>query len=858
MKFIDCGVTSDRFNHQTFTMLKKKQLSLFWGSSPSYVVAMIQCCQFGYAISAGILIIFWDKIQKDAFLPATDLLIALLVCYTVFVLVLARVLPRYTMCMSLGALVDRKRLKEITARYKLEEAIAAAATSSTNEASGEETIVSESDDSSRFSVPKLSSLAELVTTKTEDLRTSHSFRLGDASESTRVQKRSVRRMKSYSDSRSIAMMRQYGRASSIPETSTENEADTWVGSVRLKTSPSLGDLSIASFDAQNSETLQIEGSPDNHVGEEGTEVRQQIGAAPLESVDAPTPSRDENSPGKTPAMWILAYAHTLQYRFVSEILGTMVAFFCVGMRVEGLLIASGEIKDYETTINFSLGISFWCETVWLIAMLCSSAFILYIAERNGSNPKLRISCFLDVFLCGLCLGLLMWSEVQRCCTDDDFESDCCGAFGSRTFGGLGNVEPFTSLIGLRVLRYYASRKLIILQSICCFESSICDTESEEHKESVHQHGHGRSLQTKKATIAELWREAITAHSDIVTAHGEFSGELLKAMLGVRVEAVGQRSTSNNTTANNTPRVTIQEPVNEAIVKTYPLISDEFAVYESNSLNDLVKPDAKLILPMRRCDWMLPPLVDHWRAVDVVMTEKEIVLLEAIDLETPSNGQEKQTQHITQRILAATRGGKDVRLRDAVVGRKILGHVDLSAVDMVTVERYPPTLSKEFDVDRDHELDLLKDEYWEDHVSPLPKASRSARWKSVTEDQLKIHTSAGGIFYLRFFCDLKANEGRMDTSLLAIAALEWCHAIVRNRGPQHLAQKLPHFGDGQIELEMGDYLQVVLRGQENHHNGRLEAWVKRAASHVRKPSMHRLTSTGSQVAVDQESMNDSNV
>lgn len=96
------------------------QKSLFWGNRPSYVIAAIQFMQFGYAIALAVCLIFWDTIEKGPVNMATFLL-TIFACYSIFVLVTAQTLPRYTMCTSLGQLVDKRRLNETLANYHLEE-----------------------------------------------------------------------------------------------------------------------------------------------------------------------------------------------------------------------------------------------------------------------------------------------------------------------------------------------------------------------------------------------------------------------------------------------------------------------------------------------------------------------------------------------------------------------------------------------------------------------------------------------------------------------------------------------------------------------------------------------------------------
>ena len=99
------------------------QLDLFWGSDPQYIIGAFQFMQLGYAIAASILLIFWDSIDvMYASVRAKHLITSLILCYLIFLWILAQVVPRYTLCISLGQLVNRRRLHETLAKYKLEEA----------------------------------------------------------------------------------------------------------------------------------------------------------------------------------------------------------------------------------------------------------------------------------------------------------------------------------------------------------------------------------------------------------------------------------------------------------------------------------------------------------------------------------------------------------------------------------------------------------------------------------------------------------------------------------------------------------------------------------------------------------------
>ena len=99
------------------------QLDLFWLNDPHLVIGAFQFMQLGYAIAASILLIFWDYIDVYyASISGKWFVMALVLCYLTFLWIMAQVVPRYTLCTSLGQLVNPRRLQETLAKCKLEEA----------------------------------------------------------------------------------------------------------------------------------------------------------------------------------------------------------------------------------------------------------------------------------------------------------------------------------------------------------------------------------------------------------------------------------------------------------------------------------------------------------------------------------------------------------------------------------------------------------------------------------------------------------------------------------------------------------------------------------------------------------------
>jgi hypothetical protein len=101
------------------------QLSLFWGRNTKYITIMIQVMQFGFALALSILLIFWFKIDsKDVpKIPGYYYLVCVLLCFSCFVYIMSHVVPRFTLCSSIGQMVDKTRLHETLARHRLEVAL---------------------------------------------------------------------------------------------------------------------------------------------------------------------------------------------------------------------------------------------------------------------------------------------------------------------------------------------------------------------------------------------------------------------------------------------------------------------------------------------------------------------------------------------------------------------------------------------------------------------------------------------------------------------------------------------------------------------------------------------------------------
>ena len=107
-----------------YTKTVVDQRDLFWGSNPRIVIVIIQYMQFGFAFAFSVVFTFHQEIQankslSNVFFPYPFLGFAL--TYVIFLMIMTDVLPWYTLCTSMGQLVNQERLHESLAEMKLEE-----------------------------------------------------------------------------------------------------------------------------------------------------------------------------------------------------------------------------------------------------------------------------------------------------------------------------------------------------------------------------------------------------------------------------------------------------------------------------------------------------------------------------------------------------------------------------------------------------------------------------------------------------------------------------------------------------------------------------------------------------------------
>lgn len=634
-----------------------------------------------------------------------------------------------------------------------------------------------------------------------------------------------------------------------------------------------------------------------------------------------------------------------RYPVVSHVFGTIAVFFLIGMRVEAMNAVTGIYDASDNTWELPLNYSFWTEFTWYLFFIIMGIFLVWSVPTAESTTEqeriITISGAMDLLLTVVCLILLIMSEVERCCDsdgdsedyhdlnatddhrsflmrflaeestsstntyDDDIWTQCCPPWGFRTHGGLGSIEPFTALIGLRILRFSAARYIV---RTCWFNNldshSFVGTEqengTEEHGHHGHGHGHGGAT-GQKGTALELWESAISKYPHIVERYGQFSSELFQAMLGLDVidygpsvpkavapmtEGQGTVTAESNDAPNNgkeeedaiQPKSTpVGQPLYKLNGEQYACLSakcqgiilagklgkpvklkcnpaegahlgqdlptlqehsgsevkhnfefevdDERVNLEESADSSFIAPNARLIRSMRRCDRRLYPLLQEWLAVDVVMTEYEIVYFEAKDEDLSDLPPEDKAAKAAMLLaIQKTKGGKGLRLVDVAIGRKVVGHLNMSDITELHVVRDMPLMDVSHLIEAEpafnHENDEYASEYWYKHTHiETPKHSRNVRWAKVKEDRLKLY-SVHGTLVLRFFSDLNDVEARLEASnnedelngdLKKNVAFQWAQTVAHICGKDQLKQVLPHFGTDDSE-ELRDYLEVV-----HHHN-----------------------------------------
>ena len=890
--------------------MAEEQRNLFWLGDPQLVVTMIQFMQFGYAIALSVVLIYWGDMQKDDDFSAIWYLLSSVLCYIAFVCVMARVVPRYTLCTNLGQLVDKKLLHETVARHKLKEAeryrqrqeyLDDLDDDECGESitTGKDVLLLGTDANSNDSHVTAVTTAITPSTSAADLQLPNSI-----TEAEEIQQQRRKRNRQKTRSEGVWLMRKMdsvdengGYASADDETPAiharqQRKKSTSTGVVGMHDESSRStynqqsdrDTLLANFvkmdlqsakatlaresDAMRRSTTSRSGrSRSNSAGSLIQQMKSATAVATskmLETVpgtaglinaldmgnddnsvalsevdenDIVKVNRDEKPRDPFSLNKTLAHFFTSpRYRLTSHVFGTLICFFLVAMRVEGFLQKQCIVPEDDYSWDLPLQWSFLLELIWLCVALATALVVLITfsskKDMNRTEYKAVIAALLNVAIVSSCLGLLLGAESQRCCSDsagydqnsyndtggesdlfdqgrflqyDDEKKACtdatlectCSEFGHRVHGSLGTIEPWTALIALQAFRFILANKLVK-----CFNLGVKKYQKKHHDHG-HDHGHGSGV-NKLEIIAHAWQEAVAKHPDLVEKYGEFSGELLQAMLELDVveRRKGQMSAPllGPTVSNRNRQLTLSATPNEIdIGEQFDLCTYPFDF-----------PNAKIIRSIRRCDRMYLPLLKKWTTVDVILTKHEMVYLDVCDHDESLQSEKTIAMNLKQ--LIETKGGRGLRLCDVTAGRRVLGHLNFADIVKVGVEREMPTRAKSKATEdlEASELHLVRELWQPSNGVPFDQSVFVCRWEEAQQDRLRIDTHRGTL-YLRFYADLLDVENHPEwagdeTELHKDHAFNWAQTLVHICVDQ-LKQPLPHFGDGDEE-ELRDYLQIV--------------------------------------------------
>ena len=239
------------------------------------------------------------------------------------------------------------------------------------------------------------------------------------------------------------------------------------------------------------------------------------------------------------------------YKMLSLLFGPIPCFFIIAMRVEAFNHASCLLDNVPNTVHLPLNWSFWTEVALYCAMMIEMLVVIATFRtrwHEGFEYSILAATF-GILINVMCLLLLVFSEVERCCTTytgddesrrflaadydlggygykcaDETKACSCSDFGARTYGGLGWIEPFTALIALSPLRFLVAEYIISF-----FRTSGMDDLRALNKRHVSHHDHGLGSE-EIHKMREYWMVCIGQNSFVAKSQGLFSGEMLLCML----------------------------------------------------------------------------------------------------------------------------------------------------------------------------------------------------------------------------------------------------------------------------------------------------------------------------------------
>jgi len=523
------------------------------------------------------------------------------------------------------------------------------------------------------------------------------------------------------------------------------------------------------------------------------------------------------------------------YRQASAVFGTMLAFFMIAIRIELILLDICYISDNQNTWDiFSRKTAFWIVVIWLCAFVLEGINMIILFHEPGSFPHMVVAGSLDCLISVTCLVLFLKAEIDRCCScettttsyrylaseKDTYQlcnpyHECCPRFGSRLCGGVGNLEPITAIIALRLLRFSIGKRVWkCYYKIKCrfvenkassdFDHNGNDTDDQHLKELTGEERSGQNVDNssesqkqenvnfkhKTGTAAELWSLAISKYPHIVEEHGLYSGLLLEAMLGIapapksvdHANIEGEVPLKDNEVdgqlaiGNIAPSSYLKRKPSHERKLSYGRLSSarssngQSSVGENNNEDNdhnFIRPASALVRAMRRCQFKWLPLFDEWEVVDVVLTKYELVWLGPKPLSGLWDEHIDKRRDEVDNTLRSLKGGKGMRLCDVAVGREVFGRLPLKDIEQIKVQRFTPgckrlsaTKRKNKDVESAISSDDFKTEFWIDETGLGQKfeGTPDGRWAAVMEDSLMMF-SPQGTLCLRFLVDLISEEAK---------------------------------------------------------------------------------------------------
>jgi hypothetical protein len=114
-----------------------------------------------------------------------------------------------------------------------------------------------------------------------------------------------------------------------------------------------------------------------------------------------------------------AYYLSKRFVLVSNVFGTLLAFFLVGQRIEGFLHSEGIVSSDFVAFDFTSEITFWALTAWLILFLATSALVFYSVQpfkglESNRERSVVLAAGIDAVLTSVCLTTLLSAKFSCC------------------------------------------------------------------------------------------------------------------------------------------------------------------------------------------------------------------------------------------------------------------------------------------------------------------------------------------------------------------------------------------------------------------------------------------------------------